>query len=330
MSGTNFDVVGVGNAIVDVLASVSDAFLDQYGIAKGAMTLIDADRAAELTKAFPPGELVAGGSAANTLAGVASFGARGAYMGKVADDMLGDAFETETRAIGVSYATARHTGGEGTARCLIAVSPDAQRSMSTFLGCSSMFSPADLDPDVIRAAAITFMEGYLFDREDAKRAFVQAAEIARAAGRKTAITLSDTFCVDRHRDSFLHLITHHMDIVFANEAELLALFQETDFERALGQLRGRAEVAAVTRSEKGSILLRGDDTVVVTAAPAPTVIDTTGAGDLYAAGVLTGLARGQDLGDCGRLGSIAAAEVISHVGPRPRTSLKALAAAAGL
>jgi sugar/nucleoside kinase (ribokinase family) len=202
--------------------------------------------------------------------------------------------------------------------------------MSTFLGCSSMFSPADLDPDVIRAAAITFMEGYLFDREDAKRAFVQAAEIARAAGRKTAITLSDTFCVDRHRDSFLHLITHHMDIVFANEAELLALFQETDFERALGQLRGRAEVAAVTRSEKGSILLRGDDTVVVTAAPAPTVIDTTGAGDLYAAGVLTGLARGQDLGDCGRLGSIAAAEVISHVGPRPRTSLKALAAAAGL
>jgi sugar/nucleoside kinase (ribokinase family) len=330
VSGTNFDVVGVGNAIVDVLASVSDAFLDQYGIAKGAMTLIDADRAAELTKAFPPGELVAGGSAANTLAGVASFGARGAYMGKVADDMLGDAFETETRAIGVSYATARHTGGEGTARCLIAVSPDAQRSMSTFLGCSSMFSPADLDPDVIRAAAITFMEGYLFDREDAKRAFVQAAEIARAAGRKTAITLSDTFCVDRHRDSFLHLITHHMDIVFANEAELLALFQETDFERALGQLRGRAEVAAVTRSEKGSILLRGDDTVVVTAAPAPTVIDTTGAGDLYAAGVLTGLARGQDLGDCGRLGSIAAAEVISHVGPRPRTSLKALAAAAGL
>ncbi len=330
MSGTAFDIAGVGNAIVDVLASVSESFLTEYGIAKGAMTLIDADRAAMLTRAFPPGELVAGGSAANTLAGVASFGARGAYMGKVAGDMLGDAFETETRGIGVSYSTPRHDGPEGTARCLIAVTPDAQRSMNTFLGCSSMFSPGDLDPAIIRSAAITFMEGYLFDRDDAKRAFVQAAEIAQAAGRKTAITLSDTFCVERHRDSFLHLITHHIDIVFANEAELLALFQETDFERALSHMRGRAEVAAITRSEKGSILLQGEDTVVVTAAPAPHVVDTTGAGDLYAAGVLTGLARGRDLADCGRLGSIAAAEVISHIGPRPRASLKALAEAAGL
>lgn len=330
MSGTTFDVAGVGNAIVDVLAQVSDAFLEEYAIARGAMTLIDADRAALLTGAFPPGERVAGGSAANTLAGVASLGGRGAYMGKVASDALGDAFEAETRGIGVSYATPRHNGPEGTARCLIAVTPDAQRSMSTFLGCSSMFSAADLDASIIRSAAITFMEGYLFDREDAKRAFVQAAEIARAAGRRTAITLSDTFCVDRHRDSFLHLITHHIDIVFANEAELLALFRETDFDRALGHLRGRADIAAVTRSEKGSILLCGDDTVVVTAAPVAHVVDTTGAGDLYAAGVLTGLAQGRDLGACGRLGSIAAAEVISHVGPRPRASLRSLAEAAGL
>lgn len=328
--GHKFDVVGVGNAIVDVLAPVDDRFLTDHDIAKGAMTLIDQDRAEALYAAFPPSHVIPGGSGANTLAGVASLGGKGAYVGKTADDQLGQQFRHDFNAGGVFFDTPAHVGGPSTARCLIAVTPDGQRSMSTFLGCSTLLGPDDLDPELIGSGAVVFLEGYLFDRPEAKAAFVRAAEIAAAKGRKVALTLSDLFCVERHRESFRHLVANHVDILFANEAEILSLYQKGTIESAFAMARADCGFVAVTRSEKGSILARDGEVVEVPAAPVDKVVDTTGAGDLYAAGVLHGYATGRELATCGALGSLAAAEIISHFGPRPETSLAVLAAARGL
>jgi sugar/nucleoside kinase (ribokinase family) len=328
---TAFDVCGVGNAIVDVIAPASDAFLETHGIAKGAMTLIFDEAAVEtLYASMAPGREVSGGSAANTLAGIASLGGRGAYVGKVADDQLGSVFRHDLNAGGVSYDTAPHLGGPSTARCMINVTPDGQRSMSTYLGCSPLLTEADLDEDKIAGAGIVFLEGYLFDADAAKAAFVKASEIAHKAGRQVALTLSDLFCVDRHKAAFRHLVANHIDILFANEAEILALYDAASFEDALAAARADCAMVALTRSEKGSVLARGDEVVAVPADPVEAVVDTTGAGDLYAAGVLYGLATGRELEACGRLGSLAAAEIISHYGARPETSLAKLAADRGL
>lgn len=330
MTDTRYDVLGVGNAIVDVLASVDDAFIEQHGLAKDAMLLIDEDRAQALYEAFPPAQEISGGSAANTLAGVASLGVRGAYIGKVADDQLGEVFAHDLRSIGVHYDTKPLTNGPSTARCLIAVPEDARRAMNTFLGASTMMDEADIDPELVKSATVTFLEGYLFDRPEAKAAFVRASELARAANRRVALTLSDTFCVERHRDSFRHLVKNHIDVLFANEAEIKALYEVDDFETALAKVRAETRVAAITRSEKGAVIVSGDEEVRVDADRVDTIVDTTGAGDQFAAGFLAGYSRGADLHTCGRLGVIAAAEVISHMGARPLVSLKDLAAQKGV
>jgi sugar/nucleoside kinase (ribokinase family) len=330
MTETRYDVLGVGNAIVDVIARCSDGFLVEHGIEKGGMTLIDEDQATSLYAAMGEGTEISGGSGANTLAGIASFGGRGAYIGKVAEDALGDTFDREIRTIGVDYQTSRLVGGAATARCLVNVTEDAQRSMCTFLGASTFFSDEDLDKSRIEAAHITYLEGYLFDREEAKRAFVRAAEIAKAANRKVSLTLSDGFCVDRHRASFRQLVDNHIDILFANEDELKSLYETDDFDTALSRVREEAAVAAVTRSEKGAVIVSGETTVKVPAEPVAQLVDTTGAGDQFAAGFLLGMARGADLETCGRLGVIAAAEIISHMGARPEVELKTLAARHGI
>ncbi|MGE5722693.1 MAG: adenosine kinase, partial [Sphingomonadales bacterium] len=266
-----------------------------------------------------------GGSAANTIAGVASFGGKAAYIGKVKNDELGQIFAHDLRALGVRFDTPAASNGPETARCLILVTPDAQRTMHTFLGACTELTPTDIDETLVGAAAITYLEGYLFDPPLAKEAFRKAATIARQAGRKVALTLSDSFCVDRYRDEFRALISDHVDIVFANEAELAALYQSSDLDAATRDLARQVEIAAITRSAAGSWLLRGSERVDVPAAPVDEVVDTTGAGDLYAAGVLFGLARGRPLAECGRLGSLAAAEIISHVGARPELRLAELA-----
>jgi len=320
-----YDVLGIGNAIVDVIAPVEDDFLANNAITRASMTLIDEERADSLYDVFPPASETSGGSAANTIAGCASLGARTAYFGKIANDELGEAFAHDLRAAGATFVTRPLCDGPKTARCLIAVTPDAQRSMSTYLGASSLFGPSDLDPACIQDAAIIYMEGYLFDRDDAKAAFIQAAEIAAAAGRQTALTLSDLFCVERHRQAFLHLVRGHIDILFANEDEILALYETTDLDSALAQVRADCGFAAITRGAKGSILLSAGQVETIAAEPVDKIIDTTGAGDLYAAGVLYGLSRALSLAECGRIGSIAAAEIISHYGARAQTSLKLLA-----
>jgi len=329
MSEPRYDVVGLGNAIVDVIAPVEDSFLNTWDIRKNGMTLIEEDRAEALTGAAEGREL-SGGSGANTIAGVASFGGKAGYIGKVAEDRLGEVFASETRAIGVEFNTPPLRDGPATARSIIFVTPDGARSMNTFLGASVMFSPADVDEGMVRDGAILYLEGYLFDRDDAKAAFVHASEIAKAAGRKVALTLSDNFCVDRHRDSFRHLIAGHADIVFANEAELLSLYETGDFAEALAQLQADTGVAAVTRSEVGSVVVGDGDPIHLPAEPVGRVVDTTGAGDQYAAGFLFGYARGLPLATCGRLGHIAAAEVIGHYGPRPEVSYAELARKAGI
>ncbi len=330
MTEIRFDVLGVGNAIVDVLARVDDAFVETHGLAKDAMLLIDEDRAESLYAAMPPGQEISGGSAANTLAGVASLGARGAYIGKVAKDQLGEVFAHDLRAAGVDYDTAPLENGPATARCLIAVPPDARRAMNTFLGASALLVDDDIDPELVKASTVTFLEGYLFDRPEAKTAFVRAAEIAQANDRRVALTLSDIFCVERHRDSFRQLVKNHIDVLFANEAELKSLYEVDDFDAALAAVRAETRVAAVTRSEKGAVIVSGDTEVRVPAGDVAEVSDTTGAGDLFAAGFLSAYARGMDLESCGRLGVIAASEIISHLGARPQTELKTLAEAEGL
>ncbi len=330
MASARFDVIGVGNAIVDVIASADDAFLTEHAVTKGAMTLIDEARATELYAAMGPGQEVSGGSAANTLAGIASLGGRGAYIGKVADDQLGEIFGHDLRATGVDYSTPPLTGGPATARCLILVTPDAQRSMNTFLGASTLFSEEDVDAARIEAAEITYLEGYLYDRPEAKAAFVRAANIARKAGRKVALTLSDPFCVERHRKSFRDLVANHVDVIFANEAELKSLYQQDSFDAALASVRAETGIAAVTRSEKGAVIASGETMVAVPADRIEKLVDTTGAGDLFAAGFLLGLARGAELETCGQLGVMAAGEVISHVGARPLVSLAGMAATRGI
>jgi len=327
VSAKGFAVAGIGNAIVDVLADTDDETLERLGLAKGSMTLITAERAVELHAQMESRVECSGGSAANTLVGLASMGGSAAYIGKVRDDALGELFRRDIRAAGVSFDTPAATAGPPTGRCLIFVTPDAQRSMQTLLGASATLGPEDVDPATIERAGITFLEGYLWDPEPAKQAFLRAAEIAHAAGRKVALTLSDPFCVERHREEFRELVDNHVDVLFANEAEVHSLFETNDFDAALAALRGRCEIAAVTRGKDGSVILCGDDVIQVEAAPVDEVVDTTGAGDLYAAGFLFGLSEGRDPATCGRIASIAAGEIISHFGARPESSLTDLVAA---
>ena len=330
MTSSRYDVVAVGNAIVDVLKVVPDAFLTEESIAKAGMTLIDETRANHLTARFDDSVIAAGGSAANTMTGVASFGGRAGFIGKVADDALGARFTTEFRAAGVAFATPPLAAPPGTARCLIAVTADGQRSMSTYLGASTFLVANDIDEELIAAGGLLFLEGYLFDRDEAKAAFVHAAEIARGAGRKVALTLSDLFCVERHRDSFKHLVAGHIDILFANEREILGLYETDSLAAALNMARNVCPIVIVTRSELGSVIATSEDTHTVAPAPVSRVVDTTGAGDQYAAGFLFGHARGRPLPECGALASLAAAEVISHMGPRPEGSLRELALRVGM
>ncbi|MEO1100454.1 MAG: adenosine kinase [Pseudomonadota bacterium] len=329
MSETRFDVVGLGNAIVDVIAPVDDGFLDTWDIRKNGMTLIEEPRAEALTEAGG-GKEMSGGSGANTIAGVASFGGKAGYIGKVADDRLGEVFRTDMVAGGVPFDTPPLIDGPATARSIIFVTPDGARSMNTFLGASVEFSAHDVDEQMVRDSAILYLEGYLFDKDAAKAAFVHASEVAAAAGRKVALTLSDSFCVERHRESFHHLIRNHVDILFANEEELLSLYETRDFDAAVEALRAEAPLAAITRSEQGSVVIGDGDPIAVAAEPVEKVVDTTGAGDQYAAGFLFGIARGLPLATCARLGHIAAAEVISHYGPRPEIPYTELAASANI
>ena len=331
-----FDVCAVGNAIVDVLAPCTPAFLEAQGLTAGSMQLVDADQSAALYDAMAAGVEASGGSAGNTVAGVGSFGGRAAYLGKVADDQLGQVFAHDIRAAGVHFDVAPLTGGAaqglGTGRCLINVTEDGQRTMCTFLGAANQLSAADIDAELIGASAIVYLEGYLFDPAPARAAFEAAAAAAHAAGRKVAITLSDTFVVARWRAELLAFIEASADIVLANEGELAALFETEDFDQAAAHLGRIVEIAAVTRGAAGSVVFGGGgaERVEVAAFPVEKVVDTTGAGDQYAAGFLLGVARGLSLADAGKLGSLAAAEVIAHWGPRPMTSLETLAKDAGL
>ena len=324
MTDAALDVVGIGNAIVDVLAQAKDSFLAEHGLNKGTMTLIDADQAQALYAEMGPALEMSGGSAANTMAGLASLGGRGAFFGKVRDDQLGDVFAHDIHAIGIQFETEAANEGPPTARCLILVTPDAQRTMQTYLGASVEFGPQDLDEGLIAAAQVTYLEGYLWDRPRAKDAFINAAEMAHRAGRRVALSLSDPFCVDRHRAEFRDLVDGHIDILFANEDEITSLYETASFDDALQQVRGKCDVAALTRSEKGSVIVSGDEVHVVDAERVDKVVDTTGAGDLYASGFLHGVTRGRGLGEAAHMGSIAAAEAIGHMGARPEQPLKAL------
>jgi sugar/nucleoside kinase (ribokinase family) len=324
-----YDVAAIGNAIVDVIAPAEDAFLEAQGIAKGAMTLVDQAQSQALYARMAPGVEASGGSAANTIAGVASFGGRAAFMGKVADDQLGGVFAHDMRAIGARFENTPLVGGLATAACMINVTPDGQRTMCTFLGASTAFAEDDVDAAVIEGAQIVYLEGYLFDAEAARRAFAKAAALARGSGRMLALTLSDGFVVERHREALLGFIDSQVDLLFANEVEATALFQTASFDEAVAALAKRVKLAAVTRSEKGSVVISSDGTVAIPAEPVEKVVDTTGAGDQYAAGFMFGLARGKPLTACGGLASLAAAEVISHYGPRPQVPLRELAAAKG-
>jgi sugar/nucleoside kinase (ribokinase family) len=330
MASIRYDVVGIGNAIVDIISRCENEFLARHGLAKGHMRLIDDSEMQRLYAEMGPAIEISGGSAANTMAGVASFGGAAAFIGKVAEDELGRIFGHDLRAAGVAYDTPRATGGLPTARSLILVTPDGERTMNTFLGVSPMLAHGEIDGATIEAARITYLEGYLFDLPDAKAAFRHAAGIARHAGRKVALSLSDAFCVDRHRAEFLALIRDSVDILFANESELKSLYETRTWEDAVAAARRDCALVAATRSAKGSLILAGDRTIEVAAEPVAQVVDTTGAGDLYAAGFLLGHAKGQDLRTCGRLASLAAAEVISHIGARPQTPLGKLAREAGL
>ena len=324
-----YDVAAIGNAIVDVIAPATDAFLAQHGLRKDAMHLIDSEQADRLYAAMAAGVETSGGSAANTVAGVLSFGGRGAYIGKVAADQLGQVFAHDIRAIGARFDTPPLNDGLATARSLINVTPDGHRTMSTFLGAATALGPEDVDEALIRDAAITYLEGYLFDAPAAREAFVKAAGIARAAGRKVAITLSDVFVAERWRAELIAFLPQ-VDIVFANQNEVRALFETEDHLAAAQALAERVEVAAVTMSEQGSLAIRGGERAEAKAWPVVQVVDTTGAGDQYAAGFLLGLARGLPLKTCAELGSLAGSEVIQHYGPRPQKSLAAMARAEGL
>jgi len=326
MARLTTDVVGIGNAIVDVLARAEDAFLAAQGLSKGAMALIDAARAEALYAAMGPAREVSGGSAANTLVGVAALGGRAAFVGKVRNDQLGGIFRHDIAAAGVAFDTPAAAAGPPTARCLILVTPDAQRTMNTYLGACVGLGPDDVEPALIESAKVTYLEGYLYDPPAAQAAFVKAAELAHRAGRKVALSLSDPFCVERHRGAFRRLVEGHVDLLFANAAEAMSLTETAGVEAAAAALAGKAAVVAITMSERGALVLAEGRQEQIAAEPPQRLVDTTGAGDLFAAGFLAGYTRGKSLADCGRLGALAAAEVISHFGARPESDLRALAA----
>ena len=331
MPDLKFDVLGIGNAIVDVIARAEDDFLVRQKMAKGGMALIDEARAEAIYDAMGPAVEISGGSAANTIVGVAGFGARAAFVGKVKDDELGRAFAHDIRAAGVTFDTSPAADGPSTARCYVMVTPDGERTMNTFLGAAQNLHPADVDAGTVAASAIIYLEGYLWDPPHAKEAFRKAATIAHGAGRKVALTLSDVFCVGRYRAEFLDLIkTGTVDLVLANESELKSLYETADFDTAAKALRGDVKLAVVTRSEKGCVVVSKEGMVEVPAAPIVKLVDATGAGDLFAAGFLFGLARGRDHKTAARLGALAAAEVIQHIGARPEVPLKDLARQGGL
>jgi sugar/nucleoside kinase (ribokinase family) len=325
-----FDVVGIGNALVDVLTHEEDAFIEAHGLERGAMTLIDTDRAESLYAAMGQGIEMSGGSAGNTIAGVASFGGRAAYIGRVRDDQLGAVFAHDLRAAGVTFRSAPATEGPPTGRCLIVVTPDAQRTMNTYLGSSEFLGPEDVDGDLIAAAQITYLEGYLFDRPESQEAYWKASRVAHEAGRRVSLTLSDTFCVERHKQAWRSLVTDQVDVLFANEGEARALYDVDTLDEVIRHVQADVEIACVTCGPRGSLVVHGDQVLEVAAHPVPKVVDTTGAGDLYAAGFLFGLTNGRTLDACGRLGSVAASAVLGHTGPRPGLSLAQTAEALGL
>lgn len=325
MSDATYDVLGVGNAIVDIIAQADEAFLARHGMTKGGMALIDEAQAHAIYGEMGSAIEASGGSAGNTIAGVASFGGKGAFIGKVKDDEFGRIYRHDLSSLGVHFATPAASDGPATARCLVLVTDDAQRTMNTHLGACVDLTPDDIDADLVAASAITYLEGYLFDPPLAKEAFRKAATIARGAGRKVALTLSDSFCVHRYKDEFKALIRDHIDILFANESEIEALYDSRDIAAAAADLAAQLDIAAITMSEKGSLIASGTERVRVPAAPIDTLVDTTGAGDLYAAGLLYGFSRHLPFAECGRLGSIAAAEVIQHYGARPQVALAELA-----
>jgi sugar/nucleoside kinase (ribokinase family) len=325
-SSKQFDLTTIGNALVDVLAPVSDSFIQEqsaFGMVKGAMTLIDEARALELYELTGAGRTeMSGGSAGNTIAGFASFGGKGAYIGVVSNDSVGQVFADDLAKIGVHFAAAPLDGGPASGRCMIFVTEDGERTMNTFLGAATELHADSLSVDVLTNSSVTYMEGYLFDKQPAKDAYYRAASIARGAGNRVSLTLSDAFCVNRHREDFLDLIKNHTDILFANEDEIKALYETDDFDAAVAAVKGQCELVAITRSEKGSLILSGDNVLEIAAERVSKVLDTTGAGDQYAAGFLYGFTQGMSLEKCGVLGSMAASEVISHMGPRPLVSYK--------
>jgi adenosine kinase len=326
MAAAKYDVLGIGNAIFDVLVRTDEAFLGRHGMAKGSMALIDEARAGAIYQDMGPATEMSGGSAANTIVGVANFGARAAYIGKIKDDQIGRLYAHDIRAAGVAFETRPAADGPATGCSYILVTPDGERTMNTYLGAAQDLAPADIDEAQTAASRIVYLEGYLWDPANAKQAFVKAATIAHGAGRQVALTLSDSFCVDRYRDEFLELMRNGtVDLVFANEAELRSLYQTADFDTALKQFRVDAKLGVVTRSEKGCVVAAKDGVTAVPAFPIERLEDTTGAGDLFAAGFMFGLVRDAGYENAGWLGALAAAEVIQHIGARPQASLKELA-----
>ena len=330
MAAKTYDVVGIGNAIVDIIARCDDAFLSKRNLDKGFMRLIDSNEAAELYEEMGPATERSGGSVANSIAGLASLGAECGFIGRVAADQFGGIFRHDIRSLGIAYATEPAGDGAPTARCLVLVTPDGERTMNTFLGASVDLTAADIDAELISAAKVVYLEGYLFDKDEAKSAFRQAAKLAKDAGAKVALSLSDPFCVDRHRDDFRALVKDGADIVVANEKEITSLYETNTFLEAADAALQDCEMAVLTRSEAGSLIVGGGETTEIAAEPVSEVVDATGAGDLYAAGFLFGLTKGLPIADCGRLGSLAAAEAISHIGARPEANLVELAKDRGL
>lgn len=322
----SLDVVAIGNALVDVLAHSDDDFLTGRGIEKGSMSLINAEQAETLYGQMGPGVECSGGSAANTVAGIASLGGKAGFIGKVAGDQLGKIFKHDITALGVEFSTEPTHDTNPTGRCLVFVSPDAQRTMQTFLGSAGEVGPNDVDAELIQRAQVTYFEGYLWDAPPAKQAYIKAADIAHAANKKVSLTLSDKFCVDRHRAEFLDLVHGHIDVLFANEQEICALYEVATFDAAVEAVRGKCDVAVLTRSEKGAVIVTPDETISVSAQPVEKVEDTTGAGDLFAAGFLYGYTHGKSLAEAGKIAAICAAEIISHVGARPEANLAELVA----
>jgi len=331
MTTAKYDVLGIGNAIFDVLVQTDEGFLASHGMTKGGMALIDEARAASIYRDMGSATKMSGGSAANTIVGIASLGAKAAYVGKVRDDEVGRLYTHDIRAAQVAFDTRAASGGPATGCSYILVTPDGERTMNTFLGAAQELMPDDIVPSQIEAASIVYLEGYLWDPKSAKEAFVKAATIAHGAGRQVALTLSDSFCVDRYREEFLDLMRKGtVDLIFANESELVSLYQTSDFDAALKQLQKDIKLGIVTRSEKGCVVASGDGVISVPAFPIQKMVDTTGAGDLFAAGFLFGMVRSAGFENCGKLGALAAAEVIQHIGARPQVSLKGLAQKNGL